>query len=308
MPVRQECSKARASDPWPARYTKRIIHKPDNAFMPLIDIGANLAHDSFDDDRDAVIARAGDAGVTRLVVTGSDFASSRAAIDIAAAYPGCCFATAGLHPHHANNWDDALARLMHRAAAAGSIVAIGETGLDYFRDISPRPVQQRAFADQLAIAAEHNMPVFLHQRDAHSDFIAMLREYLPHLPRAVVHCFTDGPGALADYLAEDLYIGITGWICDERRGADLCEAAPDIPDNRFMIETDCPYLMPRTIRPKPKSRRNEPAYLPWVRDRVATARGVPPNHIDRITSENAEDFFALPRAHASADSDAEANS
>ncbi len=261
--------------------------------MALIDIGANLAHDSFDDDRDTVIARAVEAGVTRFVVTGSDLPSSRDAIDIARTHPGRCFATAGLHPHQASDWGDELAGLMRRAAAAGDIVAIGETGLDYFRDISPRDVQQRAFTEQLAIAVEHDMPVFLHQRDAHADFIAILREYLPHLPRAVVHCFTDGPDVLADYLAEDLYVGVTGWICDERRGAELYQAAADIPDDRVMIETDCPYLMPRTIRPKPKSRRNEPAYLPWVRDSVAAARGVAPAVVERLTTANASCFFGF---------------
>ncbi len=261
--------------------------------MALIDIGANLAHDSFEDDRDAVIARAVEADVTRFVVTGSDLSSSQDAIAIAGAHAGRCFATAGLHPHHASDWGDPLAGLMRRAAAGGEIVAIGETGLDYFRDISPRDVQKRAFAEQLEIAVEHEMPVFLHQRDAHADFIAILREYLPHLPRAVVHCFTDGPAVLADYLGEDVYVGVTGWICDERRGADLYEAAADIPEDRLMIETDCPYLLPRTIRPRPRSRRNEPAYLPWVRDSVATARGVAPDHIERITTANAERFFGF---------------
>lgn len=261
--------------------------------MALIDIGANLTHDSFDDDRDTVIERAVQAGVTQFAVTGSDLGSSRAAIDLANSYNGRCFATAGLHPHHATDWNNELAELMHAAATAGDIVAIGETGLDYFRDISPRDVQQRVFAEQLAIAAEHGMPVFLHQRDAHADFLAILREHLPHLPRAVVHCFTDGRDVLADYLAADLYIGVTGWICDERRGAAVYEAVPDVPDDRLMIETDCPYLLPRSIRPKPKSRRNEPAYLPWVRDSVAAARDTTPSHIEALTTTNAQRFFDL---------------
>lgn len=261
--------------------------------MALIDIGANLAHDSFDADRNAVLDRAYEAGVTRCIVTGSDLASSRAAIRIAGEQPGRCFATAGLHPHQASDWHNELAELMRSAAAGGDIVAIGETGLDYFRDISPRHVQQRVFAEQLAIAADHGMPVFLHQRDAHADFLAILREHLPRLPRAVVHCFTEAGNALADYLAEDLYIGVTGWICDERRGAALYAAAADIADDRLMIETDCPYLLPRTIRPRPKSRRNEPAYLPWVRDRVAAARNTAAEHVEASTTANAEHFFAL---------------
>lgn len=264
--------------------------------MALIDIGANLAHDSFDDDRNAVLARARDAGVTRFIITGSDLSSSRAAIRMADEHPDQCFATAGLHPHHAGDWNAELAELMRNAAARGDIAAIGETGLDYFRDISPRDVQQRVFIEQLAIAADHDMPVFLHQRDAHADFLAILREHLADLPRAVVHCFTEDQKALADYLTEDLYVGVTGWICDERRGAALYEAAADIPDDRLMIETDCPYLLPRTIRPKPTGRRNEPAYLPWVRDRVAAARNAAPEHIARITTATTEHFFALPPA------------
>lgn len=261
--------------------------------MALIDIGANLAHDSFDDDRQAVLERAAEAGVTQMIVTGSDLDSNRHAMALAAEHPGRCFATAGLHPHHANDWDAELAKVIRSGAAEGAIRAVGETGLDYFRDISPRRAQQAAFAEQLAIAADYQLPVFLHQRDAHADFIDILREHLPALPRAVVHCFTEGRDMLADYLAEDLYIGVTGWICDERRGAAVYEAVAEVPEQRLMIETDCPYLLPRTIRPRPKSRRNEPAYLPWVRDSVAAARGVPPEAVERSTTATAQHFFAL---------------
>lgn len=262
--------------------------------MALIDIGANLAHDSFDDDRDAVIERAAAAGVTQLVVTGSDPESNRHAIALAARYPGRCHATAGLHPHHAAAWDAELGEWIAQASTEGRIRAIGETGLDYFRDISPRADQRAAFVAQLALAIEHRLPVFLHQRDAHADFIAILRDHLPALPRAVVHCFTDDRKVLADYLAENLYIGVTGWICDERRGGALYEAAADIPDHRLMIETDCPYLLPRTLRPRPKSRRNEPAYLPAVRDCVAAARGQSPQAVAAATTATAQAFFGLP--------------
>lgn len=257
----------------------------------MIDIGANLAHDSFDDDREGVIERAAQADVTRLVVTGSDLDSSRKAMALAGDYPGQCLATAGLHPHHAHDWDDEFAELIGRAANENHIVAIGETGLDYFRDFSPRPTQRRVFAEHLALAIEYKLPVFLHQRDAHADFIAMLREHLPELSGAVVHCFTEGRETLDDYLSEDLYIGVTGWICDERRGGELYDATPAIPDERLMIETDCPYLLPRTIRPKPKTRRNEPAYLPWVCEQVARARGQSQAHVARTTHDNAERFF-----------------
>ena len=261
--------------------------------MTLTDIGANLTHDSFDADRDSVLARAGDAGVSRLVVTGSDLASSRAAIDLAAHQPDC-HATAGLHPHHARDWGNELAALMRNAAQQGDVAALGEMGLDFFRDISPRDAQEDCFRAQLAIACEQQMPVFLHQREAHDRFLPILQEYLPDLPRAVVHCFTDDAAALDACLEHDLYVGITGWVCDERRGGALYDIIDRIPDDRLMIETDCPYLLPRNIRPRPKSRRNEPAYLPWVLESVARARNQSREHVAAVTTANAQRFFALP--------------
>ncbi len=149
---------------------------------------------------------------------------------------------------------------------------------------------------QLAIAVACDMPVFLHQREAHARFLPLLREYLPDLPRAVVHCFTADAAALEAYLAAGLYIGITGWICDERRGAALYDLVDRIPDDRLMLETDSPYLMPRTIRPKPRTRRNEPAYLPWILKQVASARGQSCEHVAAITRANAQRFFSLAAA------------
>jgi TatD DNase family protein len=264
--------------------------------MELTDIGANLAHESFAEDLEAVLARAEAAGVSRLIVTGSDLQSSRDALTLAERYPRQCFATAGLHPHHAEDWSPAHDQLMRDSANARRLVAIGETGLDFFRDIAPRAAQENVFEAQLAVACDHGMPVFLHQRDAHDRFLPILREHLPHLPRAVVHCFTDSGQALEDYLGVGCYIGITGWICDERRGRELYDNVARIPDDRLMIETDCPYLMPRTIRPKPKTRRNEPANLPWVVETVAAARRQTVEEVAALTHANAARFFGLEPA------------
>ncbi len=260
----------------------------------MIDIGANLAHDSFDADRDAVLARAREAGLQAIIVTGSCRDSSRRALELALAQPGFLYATAGLHPHHADEYDAAHDALFRELLAQAAVVAGGECGLDYFRDFSPRAEQRRAFGAQLALAAEAGKPVFLHQRDAHADFLPMLREYRPQLVDCVVHCFTDTRQAMDDYLALDCYIGITGWICDERRGRHLLEAVPAIPAERLLIETDAPYLLPRSIRPRPKSRRNEPMYLPWVARAVAEARGEPAEQLGRQTAENARRLFRLP--------------
>ena len=174
-----------------------------------------------------------------------------------------------------------------------SVVAVGECGLDYFRNFSPREAQLEAFRSQLDIAADTGLPVFLHQRDAHDDFVATLEPALNKISRAVAHCFTGEGESMREYLAMGLWIGITGWICDERRGAHLQEIVGEIPDDKLLIETDAPYLLPRTLKPKPKSRRNEPAHLTEVLRVVAAARGQSEQHVAEITTANAIKFFGL---------------
>ena len=263
--------------------------------MPgLIDIGANLAHDSFDRDRDAVLQRAWDAGLEAIVITGSSRESSHRARELAHAHPGKLFATAGLHPHHATDWSAAFADDIRELAKDPAVVSLGECGLDYFRNYSPHEAQRSAFVAQLELAAELKKPLFLHQRDAHGDFIAILREHRGCLGDVCVHCFTDTRAALDDYLALGCYIGITGWICDERRGRELFETSRVIPDDRLLIETDAPYLLPRTA-PKAAERRNEPMYLPYVVRSLAQARSATEAHVAQITSANARRFFRLPK-------------
>ncbi len=259
----------------------------------LIDIGVNLTHDSFDADRDAVLERARRAGVEKMIVTGSSVASSRAAAALAEQFPGVLYATAGMHPHHASDFDADAAATIRTLARRDVVVAVGECGLDYYRNFSPRDAQRQAFKAQLELAAATQLPVFLHQRDAHDDFVELLEPMLPRLSRAVAHCFTGEHESLREYLGMGLWIGITGWICDERRGMHLRDIVDIVPDDRLMIETDAPYLLPRTLRPKPKSRRNEPAYLTEVLRVVAAARGQSEAHVAERTATNARQFFAL---------------
>jgi TatD DNase family protein len=259
----------------------------------LIDIGANIAHDNFDEDRAEMMQRAADAGVTRIIVTGSSDSSNVRAAELAAQSPGVLFSTAGVHPHHASDYTDKSDTLIRSLIQKDAVVAVGECGLDYFRNFSPREAQLEAFKRQLEIAKESGLPVFLHQRDAHDDFVEILELALPDLSRAVAHCFTGEGESLREYVAMGLYIGITGWICDERRGKHLHDIVSIIPDDKLLIETDAPYLLPRTIRPKPKSRRNEPMFLPEVVRVVAEARGQTEEHVANITTSNAEQFFGL---------------
>jgi len=261
----------------------------------VIDIGANLAHDSFDADREAVLSRAWTAGVEAIIITGSSLGSARQAIELCTLAPDRLFATAGVHPHHAADWNASTREAFAALATQPALVALGECGLDYFRDYCPHDIQREAFAAQLALAASTGKPLFLHQREAHEDFHAMLREHRKALGPVVVHCFTDTGEALDDYLALDCHIGITGWICDERRGRHLLDIVERIPAGRLMIETDAPYLLPRTA-PKQPSRRNEPALLPWIVAALATARGESPEAVAAHTTSTARAFFGLPIA------------
>jgi TatD DNase family protein len=261
--------------------------------MELIDIGANLTHESFREDFDAVLARAQAHGVARIVVTGASAGGSRAARELAASHRGFLFATAGVHPHHAHEYDDATDALLRELAADPLVRAVGETGLDYFRNYSPHAAQVDAFERQLAIAIEAGKPLFLHARDAHDDFVACLDNVRTRIGRAVVHCFTGERAELIAYLDRGFHIGITGWICDERRGMHLRELAKLIPADRLMIETDAPYLLPRDLKPKPSHRRNEPMYLAHVCAAVAEARGERVETTTRNATAVARAFFGI---------------
>jgi len=259
----------------------------------LIDIGANLTHDSFDDDRDQVIARAAEAGITRIILTGTDVASSRDALALAKTRPGILYSTAGMHPHHASDFSTEVGQTFAKLLEDAVVVAAGECGLDYFRNLSPQEDQRKAFESQLELAVSCGKPVFLHQRDAHEDFVAILNPVIGDLKSGIAHCYTGDRDALHKYLSMGLYIGVTGWICDERRGQTLKEIVAEIPLDRLMIETDSPYLLPRTLAPKPKSRRNEPLYLAEVLRVVAEAMQESEEVVAEATTANAERFFGI---------------
>lgn len=260
---------------------------------PLVDIGINLAHDGYDSDRVAVIERARAAGVTRMIVTGSTLDSSQRALELARRWPGVLYATAGVHPHHATDLSTDDLPAFRTLLREPQVVAAGECGLDYFRNYSPHDVQERAFRLQLELAIETRRPLFLHQRDAHADFVRILRDYGSALPPAVAHCFTGTEAEAAAYLEMGLAIGITGWICDERRGHHLRAVVKRIPAQRLMLETDGPYLLPRDLEPKPASRRNEPMYLPHVCAAVAAAREEALETTAAATTATALRFFGI---------------
>lgn len=262
----------------------------------LIDIGANLTHSSFTDDVEKVLQRAAEEGVVAIVVTGSDEPCSEAALALAKQFPDVLYATAGVHPHHAKVFTPTTGSALQAIAEHASVVAIGETGLDFNRNYSPVESQQFAFEQQLELAINMQLPVFVHERDAHQRMFEMLNDYRDQLVDVVIHCFTGVKTELHRYLDLDLHIGITGWICDERRGKHLHDLVGDIPANRLMLETDAPYLLPRDYPDKKalhSSRRNEPCTLRHIAATVAALRGVELETLAAQTSQTAQAFFRL---------------
>lgn len=259
-----------------------------------IDIGVNLTNDAFSGDVESVLQRAQDAGISQMIVTGTDVYHSRKALELNRRYPDILLSTAGVHPHHASEFDRGVIPVLRDMCADDSVVAVGECGLDYNRNYSTPAEQRSAFAAQLQLACELDLPVFLHQRDAHDDFISMIAEYSNELSGAVAHCFTGTRDEVAEYIAMGMYIGITGWICDERRGSDLQQAVKDIPSDKIMLETDAPYLLPRDLGIKPERKgRNEPCFLPHICAATAKHMGVEHQHLAQISLQNSRRFFSI---------------
>ena len=255
--------------------------------MQLVDIGANLTHPAFSGDLPEVVQRAHQAGVAKIVVTGTAVDESMAAIRVAGRFD--FYATAGVHPHHARDCGPQTIPALRELAKHPRNVAIGECGLDFNRNYSPHPDQEKWFVAQLELGLELGKPLFLHSRDAHPRFAEILKHH--QVKKAVAHCFTGEKDELHAYLALGLYIGITGWICDERRGKHLVELVRDIPRERLLLETDSPYLTPRDLKPQPKARRNEPGFLPHIARAVARALGRPVEEIAVETARNANALF-----------------
>jgi len=260
----------------------------------FIDIGANLTASAFKKDLSAVIERAQQADVLQMIVTGTNIEHSELALQLAQQYPSICYATAGLHPHHASDYCSDLDSELRDLLKQENVVAVGECGLDFNRNFSTRKQQLQAFEAQLEIAIDTQKPLFLHQRDAHEDLVSILKSCRDDLNQVVVHCFTDGADEIDDYLLLDMSIGVTGWICDERRGLSLQQAVEYIPLDKIMLETDAPYLLPRDLPEKPVHKgRNEPCYLPHIAHVVAKHMGLEDTELFTAAYNNSCRFFNI---------------
>lgn len=259
----------------------------------MIDIGVNLTSARFDKDREQVVEAAISSGVNQLLITGTTVEESQQALALAQANPTHLACTAGVHPHYADQVAEDYLSVLKALAEHPSVKAVGECGLDFNRNFSTPENQLKVFQAQASLAAELEMPLFLHQRDAFESWFKVLTPFFDQVPAMVSHCFTGTKAEMDACLQAGMYIGITGWVCDERRGADLQEAVKHLPLSQMMIETDAPYLTPRTIRPRPKSSRNEPKYLRYVADKIAELKQISVESVIYHSQENAKRVFNL---------------
>ncbi len=264
--------------------------------MALIDTHAHVQMRQFSGDRSAVIARAFADGVARMVTPGIDVPTSRDAIALAAAYPGRIYAAVGTHPHDATTLTDEALAEQHTLAREPGVVAIGEIGLDYYRDLSPRDVQRRALVAQFGLARELDLPIILHNRESHADMISLLRSDGVGL-RGVFHCFIGDIAIARDALDLGMYLSFAGPLTFPKN-TELAEVAAWAPLDRILVETDCPYLTPIPFRGK----RNEPRHVTLVARRLAELRSLRFEDAVAATERNAEALFRLPTLAQAADS------
>lgn len=251
----------------------------------ITDTHAHLYWKSFDEDRTEVLERARQAGVGRMLIVGTDVSTSRACFELCAADENL-YPTAGIHPHDAEEISDEDRAVIEELCRRPECVAVGETGLDYFKEFSPRERQRAGFRWQLELARELDKPVIVHCRDAHEDTVALIRE-TPGV-RGVMHCYTMGPDELTPYLDAGFYISFSGVVTYPKNDKNRA-AARIVPEDRLLVETDCPFLSPQGKRGK----RNEPANVALTLECVANERGADKDALALVTSANAARLFAL---------------
>ncbi|ATN04042.1 hydrolase TatD [Chryseobacterium indologenes] len=257
-----------------------------------IDIGINLTNKQFCNEHDEIINRALDQGVDHMILTGTSVRGSKESAQIAEEYPGILFSTAGIHPHDAKSLTDQSIRELKNLLEQDHVISVGECGLDFDRDFSPRPIQEKCYKAQLELAIEVNKPLFLHERAAFKRLNEITDEYISQLPEAAVHCFTGTLDEAKIYLDKGFYLGFTGAISDERRFKHLEEVIRYVPLDRMMIETDAPFMLPKNM-PRIQNRRNEPSFLPYVAQTIARLKRIEISEVADETTETARQFFRI---------------
>lgn len=260
----------------------------------MIDTHTHLHGKEFAEDIEEVLARSRESGVERVVLVGVDPADTRRALEVARQHAGQIFVVAGVHPHEANIWNDAVREQVRELLREPEVVAIGEIGLDYHYDFSPREEQRRAFVEQLELSRELNMPVVIHCREAYQELIGVLREFYGGSrgdlakPRGVLHCYF-GSLDQAREAAELGYLLGVGGSCTFKKAEELHEVVRQAPLEQLVLETDAPYMTPVPHRGK----RNESSFVPLVAARVAELKGLAAEDVARVTTENAKRLYRM---------------
>ncbi|MFP3593150.1 TatD family hydrolase [Chryseobacterium sp. SIMBA_038] len=258
----------------------------------FIDIGINLTNKQFHNEHEEIINRALDNGVEQMILTGTSVRGSQESAEIAEDYPEILFSTAGIHPHDAKSFNNESINELRKLLRQDHVISVGECGLDFDRDFSPRPIQEKCYRVQLELAIEVDKPLFLHERSAFKRFNEITDEYLSKLPEAVVHCFTGTLNEAKIYLNKGFYLGFTGAISDDKRFKHLEDVIKYVPLDRMMIETDAPFMLPKNM-PRTQNRRNEPSYLPYVAQTIAKLKKVSISEVADETTEVARKFFRI---------------
>ena len=258
--------------------------------MVLADSCFNLTHTSFNKDLNIIFKRAEENGVNYYFAP----SSRELEIDTLVKYSEeikNLYIGVGIHPHYASELKPNTSGKLLEVSKHQNVKAIGEIGLDYFRNFQSPEIQKKCFEAHLEVAVDSKLPVFLHQRESFHDFYPILKKYIQKIPQSIVHCFTGNEDELRSFLDLDLYIGITGWVCDPKRGADLRKIVNIIPNDRLIIETDAPYLIPKNLEPKPSSNRNEPMYLKNILSELAEIKQQSAELLANSTTKNFKKLF-----------------
>jgi TatD DNase family protein len=255
--------------------------------MMLIDTHAHLTDPAYHRDLEDCLQRAAGAGVKAIINVGFTLPHARKAVALARAYPAL-YATVGIHPHDAAGLPRDYLQELKKLAASPRVVALGELGLDFYRNLSPPPVQEKVFREQLRLAKEVGLPVVIHDRDAHRRILEILKEEGVGERGGVMHCFSGDPGLARECVELGLHISIAGPVTYAKADT-LRQVAAACPRAWLLLETDCPYLTPHPFRGK----RNEPAHVALVCRQVAALRGESPEEVARFTTENAVKLFGL---------------
>jgi len=262
-----------------------------------IDIGIGLTNKQFRNEINSTIKRAVEANVSTMIMTGTSLKNSIESLKIAKQNEGVVFATAGIHPHNAKEYNGDTKSKLKQMLSDSKTVSVGECGLDFDRDFSPRPIQETCFRAHLELAIETQKPLFLHERAAFEKFNGIISEYSNELPLGVVHCFTSDMKAVKTYLDHGFYIGFTGAVSDARRFSHLKDVVNYVPIDRLMIETDAPFMLPKNVPSEMLNvrhkRRNEPAFLPYVAETVAEFKNLTTEEVMKETTKNSKMFFGI---------------